>query len=328
MSNKTLFLRAIIVLIILASIPHIFVLYTQTTNAFSLGFFAEAIDLSVVEYWFKLVNDNSIVYIIIPFFIVELIRYAVLKRMSWNLIGDSIANIISLYAFLAIELILAILFLYQLYFWVYEKMSIAQLPLNYITIIICILLADFAYYWDHRLMHRIGLGWATHTVHHSSPHFNMSVAYRFGPLDALFPVLFSLPIVILGFNPWLLLAAEVFVQTYQAILHTEMIPKLPKPIEAIMNTPSHHRVHHGVNKQYWDKNYAGILIIWDRMFGTFEEEVEEVRYGVSEPINSVNPIIVFFHGFSRFYKQLKSVKGLKNKLLLFVKPPGWIPDEN
>ena len=103
----------------------------------------------------------------------------------------------------------------------------------------------------------------------------MSVAYRFGPLDAIFPIIFSLPIVMLGFNPWLLLAAELFVQTYQAILHTEAIGKLPKFIERFLNTPSHHRVHHGSNRQYWDKNYAGILIIWDRMFGTFEVEDEK-----------------------------------------------------
>ena len=249
--------------------------------------------------------------------------YIFLKRMSWQLIGDSVANVITLIAFLGIEIILGLLFLYQLYFWVYHNLSLPALPLNLVTIISCILLADFAYYWDHRLMHRIGLGWATHTVHHSSPHFNMSVAYRFGPLDAIIPILFSIPLVMLGFNPWLLLAAELFVQSYQAILHTEIIGKLPKPIEYVFNTPSHHRVHHGVNRQYWDKNYAGIFIIWDRLFGTFEEEREEVRYGVSEPINSVNPLVVFFHGFTRLFHKISKTKGIKNKLLYLIKPPGW-----
>ena len=292
-----------------------------------MEFFTTTFDLKVVTNWFNFLNNYSILYLIIPFFILEIIRYAVLKRLNWNIVGDSIANIITVFAFVVIEYILGILLLFNVYAWVYEHMSIGHLPINLITIISCVLLADLAYYWDHRVMHRIGIGWATHTVHHSSPHFNMSVAYRFGPLDAVFPVFFSLPIVMLGFNPWLLLAVEVFVQTFQAILHTEVIGKLPKPIEYIFNTPSHHRVHHGSNEQYLDKNYAGILIIWDRMFGTFAPEKEKVVYGVTEPIQSVNPFTVFFHGFTRLFQQIKQTKGFKNKLKLLIKPPGWAPKE-
>jgi sterol desaturase/sphingolipid hydroxylase (fatty acid hydroxylase superfamily) len=327
MTNTTLFIRGIITLIILATIPHLFAAYVGPANEGDPSFFYKIFDEDVVQYWFDLVNNGSLFYLIIPFFIIELIRYTVLGRMSWDIVGDSVANIITLVAFLAIEFVLGFLFLYQVYFWVHENLSLPHLPLNFVTIISCILLADFAYYWDHRLMHRIGLGWATHTVHHSSPHFNMSVAYRFGPLDAIFPILFSLPIVMLGFNPWILLAAELFVQTYQAILHTEVIGKLPRPIEFIMNTPSHHRVHHGVNRQYWDMNYAGILIIWDRMFGTFALEEEKVRFGVSEPIESNNPFVVFFHGFTRLARAMSKVKGIKNKLAVLVMPPDWSPNE-
>ena len=155
----------------------------------------------------------------------------------------------------------------------------------------------------------------------------MSVAYRFGPLDAVFPIFFSLPIVMLGFNPWMLLFIELFVQTFQAILHTEVIKKLPRPIEYIFNTPSHHRVHHASNAQYLDKNYAGIFIIWDRMLGTFAEEKEEVVYGITEPLNSINPVKVFFHGFTRLFFQMRSAKGLKNKLNYLIKPPGWSPKQ-
>ena len=291
-----------------------------------MEFFTQSISQEEVFGWFDYINDWSPIYIILPFFVIELIRYGILNRLNWNIIGDSITNIITLIAFLATEIILGALILYKLYFWVYEHFSLPHLPLNLTTVICCIMLADFAYYWDHRVMHRIGIGWATHTVHHSSPHFNMSVAYRFGPLDAVFPVIFSLPIVALGFNPWLLLAAELFVQTYQAILHTEIIGKLPRPIEMIMNTPSHHRVHHGSNSKYLDKNYAGIFIIWDRMFGTFEIEDEKVRYGITEPIDSVNPFVVFFHGFTRMFRDMYRAKGLKNKLKYLIKPPGWRPD--
>ena len=99
-------------------------------------------------------------------------------------------------------------------------------------------------------------------------------------------------------------------------------------LEFIFNTPSHHRVHHGSNRQYWDKNYAGVLIIWDRMLGTFEPEVEEVRYGISEPLNSNNPVKVFFHGISRLIRKFKKMDGFKNKLLIFIKPPDWMPSNS
>ena len=278
-----------------------------------------------VNYWFYILNDLSFVYIIVPFFILELIRYAWQKRLDKNLILDSVANVMTFGAFFVIEIILGLLAVTKLYFWIYNNFSLPHLDLNWITIITCVLLADFAYYWEHRMMHRIGIGWATHTVHHSSPHFNMSVAFRFGPLDAILPIVFSLPIVMLGYDPILVLLSEVFVQVFQTLLHTEIIGKLTRPVEFIFNTPSHHRVHHGSNRQYWDKNYAGILIIWDRLLGTFAPEKEKVIYGISEPLKSVNPIKVFFHGLTRFYKKLGKIEGFKNKILAFVKPPEWMP---
>ncbi|WP_062055417.1 sterol desaturase family protein [Aquimarina longa] len=293
-----------------------------------IEFLPKKLDWVDVNYWFYIFNELSLIYLIIPFFVLELIRYAYLKRLNKDLILDSIANIITFGGFFLIEIVLGLLTITKVYFWIYNNFSLPHLELNWITVIACILLADFAYYWEHRMMHRIAIGWATHTVHHSSPHFNMSVAYRFGPLDAIMPILFSLPIVMLGFDPILVLLSEVFVQVFQTLLHTEIIGKLTKPVEYIFNTPSHHRVHHGSNRQYWDKNYAGILIIWDRMLGTFEPEVEKVRYGISEPLKSNNPIKVFFHGISRLIGKLKKVNGFKNKLLVFIKPPDWIPTNN
>ena len=281
-----------------------------------------------VEYVFYVLNDLSLFYLIIPIFLIELVRYAFKKRLSDGLAADTVANVITFGAFLAIEYFLGLLLVTKLYFWVHLNFSLPHLPINLVTIVFAILLADFAYYWDHRMMHRIGMGWATHTVHHSSPFFNMSVAYRFGPLDAVFPLIFSIPIVMLGFDPLLVLFAEVFVQVFQTALHTELIKKFPKPIEYIFNTPSHHRVHHGSNRIYWDKNYAGILIIWDRMLGTFEPEVEEVVYGISEPINSYNPLVVFFHGLQRLGKKLNRLPGVSNKLKALIMPPDWEPEES
>ncbi len=293
-----------------------------------IEFLSKKLDWVDVNYWFYLFNDLSLLYVILPFFALELIRYTYLKRLNINLVLDSVANVITFGAFFIIEIILGLLTVTKLYFWVHQNLSLPHLELNWATLLMCILLADFAYYWEHRMMHRIGIGWATHTVHHSSPHFNMSVAYRFGPLDAIMPIVFSLPLVMLGFDPILVLLSEVFVQVFQTLLHTEIIGKLTQPIEFIFNTPSHHRVHHGSNRQYWDKNYAGILIIWDRMLGTFEPEKEKVVYGISEPLDSVNPIKVFFHGIARLFRKLKQLNGVSNKILAFIKPPDWMPEEN
>ena len=271
----------------------------------------------IIGYWFF--------YASIAFLGFELIRLLFKKALTKNILGDTITNFMTLGMFIGINLLLAGFYIGVFYFF-YEYASIAQLPINVWTIIACIILADIAYYWEHRAMHRFGLGWATHTVHHSSPHFNISVAYRFGPLDGIIPVFFHIPLAIMGFHPFLILFAEMMVQLYQTALHTETVKKFPKPIEAVMNTPSHHRVHHGSNPQYIDKNYAGIFIVWDKMFGTFEEEQEKVVYGVLPPINSINPFHVFFHGLTGLFSKMWKAKGLKNKLLYLVKPPGWHPE--
>ncbi|MEM9024560.1 MAG: sterol desaturase family protein [Bacteroidota bacterium] len=291
-----------------------------------LEFLSKQLHWVDVNYWFHVLNNLSLVYIILPFFVLELIRYAWQQRLNRNLLLDSLANVLTFGAFVTIEVALGVLALTKLYFWLYAHFSLPHLALNWTTVICCVLLADFAYYWEHRAMHRIGIGWATHTVHHSSPHFNMSVAYRFGPLDAILPIAFSLPLVMLGFDPILVLLSEVFVQVFQTLLHTEIIGKLTKPVEFLFNTPSHHRVHHGSNRQYWDKNYGGMLIIWDRLFGTFEPEREKVVYGISEPLNSVNPVSVFCHGLVQLFQKVRHMKGLRNKLLTLVKPPDWQPE--
>ncbi|OUS01075.1 hypothetical protein A9Q86_10050 [Flavobacteriales bacterium 33_180_T64] len=286
---------------------------------------SEQLEWLDVYYWFYIFNDLSLFYIFIPFFVLELIRYAYLKKLNKNLVLDSVANIFTLGLYLLIEFALGLLAITKLYYLIYQNFSLPHLEINWITIIACVILADFAYYWEHRMMHRIGIGWASHTVHHSSPHYNMSVAFRFGPLDGILPILFSSLLVMLGFTPFLVILSVLFVLTFQTLLHTEIIGKITKPLEYIFNTPSHHRAHHGSNRQYWDKNYGGIFIIWDRILGTFEPEKEKVVYGISEPLNSINPIVVFFHGISRFYKKLKGIKGIQNKLLAFVKPPDWLP---
>ncbi len=285
-----------------------------------MDFLTAVISEETITEW-ELWLGNWIFYATAFLLLFELIRYRFRNSLSWNLVGDAATNFITLIAFIAIAYLLLGVFYIGTYYLVHEYITPLSIPTTVWSVGLCIVLADLAYYWEHRFTHRVGIAWATHTVHHSSPYFNMSVAYRFGPLDGFFPLFFHLPLVLVGFHPLVVLFAEAVVQLYQTPLHTEAVGKLPKPVEAVMNTPSHHRVHHGTNPQYIDKNYGGIFIVWDRLFGTFEEEQEKVIYGISEPLNSINPFVVFLHGFSRITRKVIDTPGLGAKFKVLIAPP-------
>lgn len=189
--------------------------------------------------------------------------------------------------------ILTGLLIAQLYLWWFDW-RLFDIEMSVSAFLLLVVLQDFFYYWFHRASHRIRWMWAAHVVHHSSERMNFSTAFRQSlmyPLAGMW--IFWLPLVIIGFEPKWVVFVVLFNLGLQFFVHTQSIRSLG-PLEWVFNTPSHHRVHHGVNRQYIDKNYAGVLIIWDRMFGTFEPEVETVRYGVSKPVNSFNPIRVTF----------------------------------
>lgn len=289
-----------------------------------MEFLSTLVSEETLYYLETLIQDWGLV-IASGILVLELLVIAIRKRFSLNLLGDVFANFATLAMFYVISFVLVGAAYVAGFYWVYLNFSITQLPINGWVILACIILADLVYYWEHRFMHRCALGWATHTVHHSSPHFNISVAYRFGPLDGVMPFFFHLPLILLGFNPIVVLFAEGFVQLYQTLLHTEMVKKFPRPVEWLFNTPSHHRVHHGSNPEYIDKNYGGIFIIWDRMFGSFAEEKEKVNYGITVPVNTNNPLKIFFIGLVRLGKGVSNVNGVGNKIKLMLMPPGWQP---
>jgi sterol desaturase/sphingolipid hydroxylase (fatty acid hydroxylase superfamily) len=183
--------------------------------------------------------------------------------------------------------------------------------------VLALVLADLSYYGEHRMQHRIRLFWAAHSAHHSSRHFNMSTAVR---LPWLIPGSFLLafayvPMALLGVPLWLNLLCQSVVMLYQFPLHTERIDKLPRPIEYLLNTPSHHRVHHGANNPYLDKNYGGIFILWDRLFGSYAEETESATYGLTKNITTHNPIKVNYHEFA---SMLRDIWLAKTRICLFV----------
>jgi sterol desaturase/sphingolipid hydroxylase (fatty acid hydroxylase superfamily) len=199
--------------------------------------------------------------------------------------------------------------------------AITKLSVNVWTILGAIVLVDFMYYWDHRLGHRLRVLWAvSHSVHHSSPLFNQTTALRISFVDGFISPWYYTPVILIGFDPFLVAAAFGVVLGYQQWIHTETIGKLGW-FDVIMNSPSNHRVHHGVQEQYLDKNYGGIFMIWDHMFGTYEPEGEPVTYGLVHQIDSVNPIQVHFAEAIRMVKKLATLTTWKQRLTYLFKAP-------
>jgi sterol desaturase/sphingolipid hydroxylase (fatty acid hydroxylase superfamily) len=190
-------------------------------------------------------------------------------------------------------------------------------------------LDDLAYYVFHRSAHRIRWFWASHVIHHSSQHYNLSTALRqtwTGFFSASF--LFRLPLFLIGFPPAMVFFCAGLNLIYQFWIHTEVIGRMPRWFEAVMNTPSHHRVHHAVNPRYLDRNYAGVFIVWDRMFGTFEPERddERPRYGIVRQLGSFNLLWAAFHEWIGIARDLWKAPGWRNKAGYALREPGWSHD--
>lgn len=189
--------------------------------------------------------------------------------------------------------------------------------------VVAMIAVDFSYYWYHRSHHEIR-AWAIHVVHHSSQQYNLSVALRQAWIVFTF-LPFVLPVALLGIDAKIILVSFAINLLYQFFLHTELIDKLWAPIEFVFNTPSHHRVHHGTQNEYLDKNYGGILIVWDRMFGTFEPEQARVRYGLTKNINTYNILRVETHELVAIWRNLRDAKNWSDRAGYVVRGPGWAP---
>jgi sterol desaturase/sphingolipid hydroxylase (fatty acid hydroxylase superfamily) len=202
-------------------------------------------------------------------------------------------------------------------------------PLDTVTsVVVLVILQDFSYYWFHRASHRIRWFWATHAIHHSSNELNLAASYRFGWTGRLTGTgLFYVPMIWLGFAPGPVFIAGGFGLLYQFWIHTEWIPKLGW-LEYVLNTPSHHRVHHAANVEYLDRNYGGILILWDRLFGTFVSERDDVpcRYGLVTPLRSNNPVIIAFHEWAALARDIWRARSWRERLMCVIGPPGAHPD--
>jgi sterol desaturase/sphingolipid hydroxylase (fatty acid hydroxylase superfamily) len=184
-------------------------------------------------------------------------------------------------------------------------------------------LVDLAYYWSHRLSHEINVLWAGHVVHHSSEEYNLAVALRQSSLHGLFTWVFYVPLALAGIPPVMYVTSYALNLLYQFWIHTRAVGRMGWLTERVMNTPSHHRVHHGRNPRYLDRNHAGVLIVWDRLFGTFQAEEEEPVYGITKPLRSWNPLWANVHGFVEIVRDARRTGSWRDRLMYVFGPPGW-----
>lgn len=269
---------------------------------------------------------NAIVFAIPVFFLLIAFEWWVMKRKQRELyrLNDTIND---LSCGICQQILRAFIkaFLLGAYIYLYTHYRAYSPSVRAIWVwVFAFFAVDFCYYWFHRAGHRVNAIWAAHVVHHQSEEYNLAVALRQGAFQPFFTILFYLPLALLGVPP-LVFAVTVSLNTlYQFWIHTRLIGKLGW-LEWFLNTPSHHRVHHGKNPAYLDKNYAGILIIWDRMFGTFQEEQEEPVYGVTERLNSWNPLWANFHTWAHLAQKVSRHGRWYDWLLVWWMPPEWAP---
>lgn len=267
----------------------------------------------------------------IPFFIVTLIVEIIIsnkKKMNSYTLKDASASI-SMGLGNVFLGVFAKVIVFSALTYIYQNFRIFSIPFVWWAWVLIFLADDLAYYWFHRISHENRFFWASHVVHHSSLKYNLSTALRQTWSGNFMSFIFWLWLPLLGFHPVMILAQMSISLIYQYWIHTELIDKLPRWFETVFNTPSHHRVHHGSNAQYLDRNHAGILIIWDKMFGTFEPEIEKPVYGLVSNIKTFNPIkIAFLEWLNMFKDAFTSKTTILNKVNYFIKPPGWKHDHS
>lgn len=242
------------------------------------------------------------------------------KERRWK---DTMANLAIFVAHQVVEktALASLGFVALLPFFYLTPLSI---PMTAWTWILALLVADFTYYWMHRLEHEHRILWASHSVHHSSNDYNLTVGFRLSLVEGFFEWAFLIPMILIGFNPFQAIVGLVIIAQYQHWVHTERVTKLGW-LDEIFNTPSVHRVHHGSNRQYLDKNYGGILMIWDKLFGTFAREEEKVVYGLTTDINTNNPVKIIFIEFGNIWRDVKKCRTMGDRMRIIFGGLSWRP---
>ena len=278
----------------------------------------------------QLSQDKLAIYALPIFFLAVIIEVIIDRKRNLNLyVGkDTLASLWMLILTGIVEFIPKLL-AFVAFFYLHEISPLKDvIQRQWWAWILLFFLDDFSYYWFHRMNHEVRLFWAGHVSHHSSLKMNFGTALRQGVGERLHKFFFWLWLPLLGFDALMIFTMMAISLFYQFWVHTELVNKLPKPIEFIFNTPSHHRVHHASNIRYLDCNHAGVLIIWDKMFGTFSEEkdFERPKYGLTVNIDSYHPVTVATHEYSSIIKDIKRAKKLSDKLKYIFFAPGWSHD--
>jgi len=272
---------------------------------------------------------SLIIYSIPIFFLLIGVELLVtrIKGVSYYRFNDAITNLSCGIGSQVSGLFLRFLTI-GVYIALYEYSPLkGKIPYNYAIVIVLLIAVDFFYYWFHRLAHEVSVMWGSHVVHHQSEEYNLSVALRQAWVQGAFSWVFYLPLALIGFEPKMFITIASIQTLYQFWIHTKVIGRMPVWFEYVFNTPSHHRVHHGVNPKYIDRNHAGTFIVWDRMFGTFQEEEEEVVYGITTQPKSWNPLWLNVEYWFGLAKDTVKVKRPTDAIRMMTSAPGWKPAE-
>lgn len=272
-------------------------------------------------------NDNAGLFIAIAVVMFVLgTEYLVARRKGKKIFRfeNTIANIsMGIFDRVAGIFMVPIIFFY--YHYLHEYFAIFNIPETTSWFLFAVLISDFTWYFYHKSGHKINLFWGAHIIHHQSEDYNYSVAFNLTPFQVFVRVLFWSLMPIIGFSAKMVLGTHLVIGLYQFLLHSPLIPKLGI-LEEFMVTPSHHRVHHGSNEKYLDKNFGGVLIIWDRIFGTFQREEEEVSFGITKDINSRDFLTSVFHYYSNLIFMMKQMPTFSGKMMVLYKGPDWNPE--
>jgi len=271
---------------------------------------------------------DILIFFIFPVFFLLMgfeILYSKYKNHKLYQTDDWFASMGVLLISILIEIVTK-LFVFKIFYYLHELTPLRLIvQTQWWAWILLFLLDDFTYYWFHRKNHEVRLFWAGHVPHHSSQYMNFGTALRQGPGERIHKYFFWMWLPLLGFNPIMIFMMHSISYIYQFWIHTELIQKLPFWIEYIFNTPAHHRIHHASNARYLDRNHGGILIIWDRIFGTFSAEIkdEKLIYGLTKNIKTKNPFFVAIHDYKSIFHSICRSNSFKENLYIFCKSPQW-----
>lgn len=273
-------------------------------------------------------KDTGLVILTTPVYILLIGLEVVLSRLharEYYSFRDSLTNLWLSLLNGGIDLAFRVVYLAVLLFCFQYRVFEPMTGLLYWVLLL--LLEDFAFYWLHRFDHYVRIFWAVHVTHHSSEHFNLTVGFRSSVFQPLYRFVYFIPLAFLGFRPEDILLMYAATQIYGILIHTRFVNKLGF-LEYILATPSHHRVHHGSNPRYLDKNMGMILIIWDKLFGTFQEELTEdpVQFGLTSKLGTYHPFKVVFHEWAQIWEDVLKAPGIYNKWMYLFGPPGWSHD--